>query len=474
VAGWQLQRKCACGAPTTGTEERCAECDNPPVQRQLSVGPADSPDERDADRVADAVLGAPAGAGPVAGTIAPAVRRSATAGRETAQTAPNAVHAVLATPGQPLDPGARAFFEPRFGHQFSRVRVHHDAAAAASARSVAARAYTVGTHLVFDTGQYAPASAAGRRLLAHELAHVVQQQGTVLRREAMEASPLPDTDEERDVAPQVQLQRTPAIEGLDKAGPKADLSGEHDSEQLKRIGECLAGKGPDPNECEPVGPLNWSDFKARPNAGSRFGAVTFSSIQDKAVPSQQCADKVLDGGRTGPTRIFQGVFNPSRSWVKADVLNAANPVKNGSARMVTACERFFRRGAAQRKTGLTWALQPGTACPAGAAPSGTPATSLADCQTTIAADFTASKVADSPRLLKHEQFHFSLACALARKANHLLWGGAKFSVLNGAIHTVLQATQNQYDAQSNHGCNAGSQASWETEIQADLPKVKLP
>jgi hypothetical protein len=67
--------------------------------------------------------------------------------------------------------------EPRFGHDFSRVRVHADARAAASALTVDARAYTVGAHVVFGEGQYAPGTAAGRRLLAHELTHVIQQDG---------------------------------------------------------------------------------------------------------------------------------------------------------------------------------------------------------------------------------------------------------------------------------------------------------
>ncbi|MFD8086969.1 DUF4157 domain-containing protein [Kitasatospora sp. NPDC059722] len=89
--------------------------------------------------------------------------------------APQAVHDVLDTPGVPLDPGARAVLEPRFGRDFSQVRVHADAAAGASARAVGARAYTVGQDIVFGAGRYAPGTAEGRRLLAHELAHVVQQ-----------------------------------------------------------------------------------------------------------------------------------------------------------------------------------------------------------------------------------------------------------------------------------------------------------
>jgi hypothetical protein len=85
------------------------------------------------------------------------------------------VHEVLRSPGQPLDANTRAFMEPRFGHDFSRVRVHSDASAAESARAVNALAYTVGQDIVFEAGRYAPGASEGRRLLAHELTHVVQQ-----------------------------------------------------------------------------------------------------------------------------------------------------------------------------------------------------------------------------------------------------------------------------------------------------------
>jgi hypothetical protein len=84
---------------------------------------------------------------------------------------------VLRTPGAPLDAGSRAFFEPRLGLDLSEVRVHDDAAAALSARALGALAYTAGRDIVFAAGRYATGTDAGRRLLAHELAHVVQQRG---------------------------------------------------------------------------------------------------------------------------------------------------------------------------------------------------------------------------------------------------------------------------------------------------------
>ncbi len=90
---------------------------------------------------------------------------------------PPTVQRVLQTPGLPLEPAVRSTMEARFGRSFRDVRIHTDAQAAQSAREVHARAYTVGQHVVFDSGQYQPGTPEGKQLLAHELAHTVQQQG---------------------------------------------------------------------------------------------------------------------------------------------------------------------------------------------------------------------------------------------------------------------------------------------------------
>lgn len=139
-----LQRQCACGQHNPGGGE-CESCKRKRLQR--------------------------AGDGP-----APDV-------------APPIVHEVLSSPGRPLEAATRAALEPRFGHDFSRVRVHTDARAAESARSVGAVAYTVGGDIAFDSGRYAPGTPSGDRLLAHELAHVVQQRGVAA---GIQASLAPD------------------------------------------------------------------------------------------------------------------------------------------------------------------------------------------------------------------------------------------------------------------------------------------
>ena len=97
------------------------------------------------------------------------------AGDHAPATAPPIVHEPLRESGEPLDPAVRATMEARLGHDFGRVRIHAGDGAARAAREVDAHAYTVGSDIVFGAGAYDPRSPAGQRLLAHELAHVVQQ-----------------------------------------------------------------------------------------------------------------------------------------------------------------------------------------------------------------------------------------------------------------------------------------------------------
>src|SRR5512136_2581104 len=90
------------------------------------------------------------------------------------ESVPPIVHEVLRSPGQPLDLATRAFMEPRFGHDFSQVRVHADAKAAESARILDAQAYTIGNDIVFERQQCVPNKNEDGNLLVHELSHVVQ------------------------------------------------------------------------------------------------------------------------------------------------------------------------------------------------------------------------------------------------------------------------------------------------------------
>ncbi len=157
-----------------------------PIQAKLTVGQPDHPAEIEADRTAEQVMRVSApllqrcGAGcDCAGCRArhdkPVQLSRAAFPAAGPREAPSIVGDALRGPGQPLAPGVQALMGARFGHDFGHVRVHTGGLAAASARAIDARAYTVGRNVVFGAGQYAPQTPAGARLLAHELTHVVQQ-----------------------------------------------------------------------------------------------------------------------------------------------------------------------------------------------------------------------------------------------------------------------------------------------------------
>jgi Domain of unknown function (DUF4157) len=174
-----LQRKCACGRAAGPTGE-CAECGKKRalgLQPKLTVNQPGDAYEQEADRVADQVLTAPAH--PSVSSAPMCIQRFTGQAAAGTDSAPASVDRVIASSGMPLEPALRQDMEQRFGHDFShdfsRVRVHSDAQAAESARAVNALAYTVGRDVVFGRGQYAPATSDGRRLLAHELTHTLQQ-----------------------------------------------------------------------------------------------------------------------------------------------------------------------------------------------------------------------------------------------------------------------------------------------------------
>ena len=147
------------------------------IQAKLTVNAPGDSYEQEADTVAEQVTSA---AAPLAPQIRPRAEDERLVPRDAlgdaqVRTAPPIVQEVLRSPGQPLDAATRAYMEPRFGHDFGRVRVHADPRAADSARALDARAYTVGRDVVFGAEQYPTGSSQGRKLIAHELAHVVQQ-----------------------------------------------------------------------------------------------------------------------------------------------------------------------------------------------------------------------------------------------------------------------------------------------------------
>lgn len=154
------------------------------TQPKLKISQPDDKYEREADRVAQQVIQTPEKAKEETSQTETVVRRRVT-GDSSESAALPIMQSTSASSGQPLDSETRAFFEPRFGHDFGQVRVHTDTQAAESARSLNAQAYTVGQNMVFAKGEYSPKTSQGRQLLAHELTHIIQQNNgreTVLQR----------------------------------------------------------------------------------------------------------------------------------------------------------------------------------------------------------------------------------------------------------------------------------------------------
>lgn len=172
-----LQRKCACGGSAISSlTGKCEACKNNQLQAKLTIGASNDPLEQEADRAADQVLATPIL--PAISAATPSIRRFTGPSTTDAITAPPSVDQVLSGSGHGLDKALKQDMEQRFGHDFSRVRVHTGTAAEQSAREVNANAYTVGNNVVFGTGQFAPQTHYGKRLLAHELTHVIQQSGS--------------------------------------------------------------------------------------------------------------------------------------------------------------------------------------------------------------------------------------------------------------------------------------------------------
>jgi hypothetical protein len=176
----RLYRKCSCGAQSSGGGE-CAACA-----------------EKD-----EALSRAAAGPAPNIGV-------------------PSIVNEVLRSPGQPLDSETRAFMEPRLGAELGGVRVHVGRQAEQSAATVSALAYTVGRNIVFGAGQYAPNTTQGRNLIAHELAHVVQQGGESIATPNRISSPDDASEREADSAADAVMRMATA--DLDAAVPRSETS----------------------------------------------------------------------------------------------------------------------------------------------------------------------------------------------------------------------------------------------------------
>ena len=265
------------------------------IQAKLTVGQPGDIYEQEADRVADEVMR----------MAEPGVQRQVESEEEEdeeiqAKQLPSQTHEIVSDVetsinsirggGQPLPEPTRAFFESRFGYDFSQVRVHTDAKAADTARAVNARAFTRGHDVVFGAGQYAPGTTAGQRLLAHELTHVVQQSGGLGGTRPV----------------QWMMQRTIG-DGHDLSAPwlagDAVLEAIYDDERLMRNGS----RGTAVKKVQQLLFYLGIDFPAH-GADGIFGAETEAAVKEFQRANVDEADtQLVDDGIVGP--LTMGALN---------------------------------------------------------------------------------------------------------------------------------------------------------------------
>jgi hypothetical protein len=426
-------------------------------------------------------------------------------------TVPPIVHDGLRSPAQSLDPSARSFLESRFGRDFSAVRVHAGVGAARSAQALKAMAYTVGRDVVFGPGHYAPGTLAGRRLLAHELTHVVQQgHAARIQRQPDESPSEPPAPTMTDVEDSAQtdtstVQPEGNIEPLEASyvskdvspdetstprtedetsTPRAELVAkfagpvvsplpdlmippDHPSErEADAISEAVMSAAPDrivaaaqrisrattgavqfKTFWDSHPTLNWGDFMGTPDPGSPFDASTSSGFSESTAVKTEVFPD--DPLSPTPCSIGRRKATRSRAVVSLDISKANLHAK------------------AFMEETQSW-VKPGKATAA---------------------------------LLAHEQGHFAISHVIAGKTDFALewWGIQKNHVFEGtgcgdraatndatkkwnAINPSKQLTdiinkglavqaqaQKDYDDQTKHGAVAAQQAAWLGNIVADLP-----
>jgi peptidoglycan hydrolase-like protein with peptidoglycan-binding domain len=329
-----LEGHCACGG-------ECAEC--AAASGSLPIGRPDDVFEREADEVAERVLaGLPAS--PVLTASGPGVQRSSPRrgalepdGEQCEEcrtqrlqrkpvgaaprVAPPLVESVLSSPGQTLAGPVRARLEPVFARDFSSVRIHTDGLAAESARAINASAYTVGHHVVFGAGRYAPETVAGARLLAHELAHIVQQgqadrdSSAVLQRQAAGV----------EAAASLQSPRFKDSAKLEACFENEDRlrEGDPDKDAVTRVQQALLDL-PVPGssgESYDLGPMG-----ADGNYGFRTAAAVRKFKRDEGLGFEQFGDV-----GPGTMRRLDELFGPTPPGPQPSPTGQAPPTTTGGA-----------------------------------------------------------------------------------------------------------------------------------------------
>lgn len=334
----QRTASCACGGGCPSCEQRTKD---PVIQPKLNISSPTDQSELEAESIAQRIttdknihsLASITHSSPTAGlqrscdrcdgfsteheseeeeTLQP----KQSTGHASMEHSPRLAPKVLRQGGESLPGGVREFFEPRFGIDFSNVRIHRDIQAAESARSINALAFTSGHDVFFAEGQYAPETISGQKLLAHELAHTIQQSGKVSDGQALQRKP----DDERDVpakpAPKKAASACPTFVSLTATIKAPKVSDACKNKCRLELGCCTTARGACgntkdsgaafkgtievPKDC--AGELGFvqnlvsSDRKRTPTGKSKECLAITSPHVDGGVPWKGCKVSVSSAG----------------------------------------------------------------------------------------------------------------------------------------------------------------------------------
>ncbi|MBD3884272.1 DUF4157 domain-containing protein [Phormidium tenue FACHB-886] len=455
------------------------------LQAKLTVSQPNDPAEQEADRMADQVvrMQVPHSSQEIGRSLQTSVQRKCatceTEERQTQQQAesdqPTAqVQRVVQSGGQPLDADTQAFMKPRFGFDFSQVRIHADEQASQSAEAVNAQAYTLGNHIVFRSGQYAPETEAGKRLLAHELTHVVQQQSgnkevqrvcaaceeeRIMRQEDGEqpaASPGLDLSPKDGIEPGPAQIETSSLDIDLAALLSASSASAANLDTSSATPEDTAMGTAAKSSCVPNRALSWADFKGSPSGS--FSAETAYDIKLQ----------VANG-----TASIAAIFNSSKSWVKSEYKNPSSLTDTRCDKAISSCEDWF----AENSSGTWGPLKKDvTKCAASVAYSASAiANSKSECSSVVGAECTRVAGLESTRLLSHEQTHFDIGCVIADKGTAALIAapsGDQQNVLN-RVKRAVKDQNKKYDDDTKHGCDSSAQSRWQSDVNSGLGSIKI-
>ena len=488
-----LQRKCACGNHSFAGAE-CAECakKKSALQRKLAIGASNDPLEQEADRIADQITAKPAHS-MVSGSSLQ-IQRYRGQSSEIKNTAPASVDRVLTGSGQPLEPALRQDMEQRFGYDFSGVRVHFDAAAEQSARELDAYAYTAGRHIVFGAGRFDSDSLEGRRLLAHELAHVVQQDASIATGHLIQRAKIPYRQLKWSDFQAQAPQSAPEAAGIFSAFELPNFSVVVETKDTKA--KCRDGK----------------------NRSTRFKAlIEIDPAQadklDAFMDTDQSwlQDRFKDDGTifcNGRVKECEKLFDDNSASVRANC-----------EKTVTDCEQEFRKTKGDRKYKINNKniyvkneqqcrpylfnnCQEDLKRNAASFGSGsTQAKARAECKAVIFPGCKSDEKVQKSNLLQHEQGHFDITKVLADKARQSVKAKAAtvkisetkcgeataskaaqeaydkiYAELKKLVDdwlSIKEKAQKDYDNQTGHGVKMAQQKTWEAEIKAGLKKYDV-